>query len=298
MIREAAKYLFTAFLLTLGLVPIVTGCSKKVTPPIKAELEEHKDKQGTPQVGGLAMLPAFLCGCFFSFRDEVSKIYIIAAILFAFVGFIDDFLKIRNKSSDGLKSISKLLMQIVSSCIISYMVRNNVGLYQDYPAWIYYLGSVIYISAIINAANIVDGLDSLCIKSTVPPLIFISLTFNEVGHYPLIMASVLLAFLFYNSKKATIFMGDGGSHLVGAVLATSSLLSGRPFVVLISMLVILLDMLSSLIQIISIRVFHKRVFLIAPLHHSFQKKGMSEEKIADRFLSLSCLSTMICSLLL
>ena len=93
-------------------------------------------------------------------------------------------------------------------------------------------------------------------------------------------------------------MGDGGSHLVGAVLATSSLLSGRPFVVLISMLVILLDMLSSLIQIISIRGFHKKVFLIAPLHHSFQKKGMSEEKIADRFLSLSCLSTMICSLLL
>ncbi|MCR5732839.1 MAG: hypothetical protein K6G51_07880 [Sphaerochaetaceae bacterium] len=296
MNREAAKILLSAFLMTFVLVPLLTRFSKRLVSPVKAELEEHKDKEGTPQLGGLVMLPAFLLSSLFSINLNLAWVYMLFAAMFAVVGFIDDFSKIMKKSSDGLTSLIKLSLQLISSFLLSYVVRNRFGLYLDIPIYLYYPFCMIYIAAIVNSTNIVDGLDTLCIKSTIPSFVFLALAFESVGIYPLIMASILFSFLFYNSKKATIFMGDGGSHLVGAVLSTAALLSGRPFIVLISMTIILLDMLSSFIQIISIRVFHRKVFLIAPIHHSFQKKGMAEEKIADRFFSLSCLSSIVCAL--
>ncbi len=293
MTKEAVLSLSSSFLLALILVPLVTRAAKRAAVPMKAELEEHRAKAGTPQLGGLALLPAFILGSVYFIEDRTVQIALISAVLFAFIGYADDLMKIHMHSSDGLKSLHKLLLQIIASCAISFLVRENAGLYDEIPASVYYPLSVVYISAIVNAVNIVDGLDSLCIKTCAPPLLMISIMLPAAGRAPMIMIAVLIAFLFFNSKKASIFMGDGGSHMVGGVMAAAALLSERPLVCLVAFALPVVEMLSSFIQIFSIRVFKRKVFLIAPLHHAFQKRGMEEEKICDRFLCVSAFFSLL-----
>ncbi len=293
MKQQAVLSLASAFLLALLLVPLVIRCTRGSSVPVKAELEEHRDKAGTPQTGGLAMLPAFLLGEVYFISDRTVQICAVGAVLFAFIGFVDDFLKVRLGSSDGLKSLHKLILQVAASSAIVFLVRENIGLYLEIPALIYYPAAVLYVSAIVNAVNIVDGLDTLCIKSCTPPLLLIAIMLPQAGFSPAVMVAVLISFLFYNSRRASIFMGDGGSHLVGAVMASAALLSTRPLVCLVAFALPLVEMLSSFIQIFSIRVFDRKVFLIAPLHHAFQKKGMGEEKIADRFLCTSAFFSLL-----
>lgn len=293
MKKEVVLSLSSAFLLVLLLVPLVTRAARRAAVPMKEELEEHRAKAGTPQLGGLAMLPAFMLGMVYFSSERTAQISMISAVLFALIGYADDFMKIHLQSSDGLKSLHKLLLQCIAAAAISFLVRENAGLYEKLPSCIYYPSAIIYICAIVNSVNIVDGLDSLCIKSCAPALVMVAIALPGAGPAPAVMLAVLVGFLFFNSKSATIFMGDGGSHLVGGAVASVFLLSEHPLICLVALALPLVEMLSSFVQIFSIRVFRRKVFLIAPLHHAFQKNGMEEEKIADRFLCVSAFFSLL-----
>lgn len=278
--------LLISFLLCFISMPLVIKASKRFTSPIKPELGEHAKKAGTPAFGSIAIVFSLIISISLFLSKEQRDIFLPAIIIFFLIGFIDDFLKVKRTSSDGLKSISKLILQSLGAIVISYLIREQ-GYYINFNSYIYYPLSVFLIIFFVNGVNITDGLDSLAVKSAIPPLVMITLCFSSLKAVSLIVISVYVAFLFYNCPKASIFMGDGGSHILGATLASLALLSQRPIIVTISCGVFALELLSSFIQIFSIRVFKKKVFSIAPLHHALEKKGMNEEKICDRAACLS-----------
>lgn len=274
-----------SFLIVLLLTPLVIHLFH-FSSPIKPELEEHMAKAGTPQLGSLSIFIASLVSFLITGVEGAGVIYLCAICLGFAVGFADDALKVFRKSPDGMKSLTKLCFQLLSAIILSYLVRRE-GLYTSLSPYLYYPLAVLLIAAFLNAANITDGLDTLEVKCVLPALFLSALLYGDLSSYLISFAFALIAFLFYNSKPASIFMGDGGSHMCGMVLAVTALLSGEPLVLIISCLLMFLETASSFIQIFSIRIFHRKVFTIAPIHHAFQKKGIGEAKIADSFFAIS-----------
>lgn len=287
-----------SFCLTLITLPLVSKATNRAYAPIKVELEEHKGKLGIPSTGSVSMIISFSAFIFIGFRNTYGYIALLGAFLFFLLGFADDFLKVRRHCSDGLKSLTKLFFQLLISALIAYLIRNYLGYYKELNPVLYYIGSILIIAYYANAANITDGLDSLLTKVSLPVLLLYATLLSNLRGIYLSYIFILLAFLWYNSAPASIFMGDGGSHLTGFLLAYGALLSTRPLLFLIAGLVFFIELISSFIQIFSIRVFHRKVFLIAPIHHAMQKRGMSEAKISDRFFVLSAAFSFFAYLIL
>lgn len=284
-----------SFLIVLILTPLVIRLFH-FSSPIKPELEEHKAKAGTPALGSLSIFIGSLSAFIFTGIDDAGYIYLLALILGFAIGFTDDLLKVLRKSPDGMKSLTKLFFQLLSAVLLSYLVRRE-GLYSSVAPYLYYPLAVLLIAAFLNAANITDGLDTLEVKCVLPVLFLSAVLYRSLSAYLLPFAFALAAFLFYNSKPASIFMGDGGSHMCGMVLAVTALLSGEPYILVIASLVMFIEMATSFIQIFSIRCFHRKVFTIAPVHHAFQKRGAGESKIADSYFAVTLLCSLIAFLL-
>lgn len=289
---------FVSFALSFLLVPFFRKATLNHTSPMKPELEEHSAKAGTPSSGSFAILASVLIASLFFTSSPYRGIYCLTALLFASVGITDDVLKVLRRSPDGLKSLTKLLFQIVSSLIVLYLIRERLFMYEDVPRYIWYPLALLYMLLFVNGVNITDGLDSLAVKSSLPLLFMTAVCFDALRSESLMLSAALLGFLWYNAPKASVFMGDGGSHLTGSLIALMGLLSGRPEVIFISGLLFMAELFSSFIQIFSIRVFGRKVFPIAPLHHAFQKSGMGEEKITDRAMILSFLFAILSANLL
>ena len=130
-----------------------------------------------------------------------------------------------------------------------------------------------------------------------PVVLLFAIIAPSVRDANLVMIACLSAFLIFNSKKASIFMGDGGSHLIGSFLALDAMLSGNIIVFIISSAVFFIELASSFIQIVSIRWFGRKVFRIAPLHHDLEQHSLGEEKIADIFFSISVFSALVSAML-
>lgn len=273
-------------------MPLVIKASLKFTSPIKPELCEHMVKAGTPAFGSVAIIISLIITFLFFYRTNEGLIAVITIVLFFLVGFIDDFLKVKRVSSDGLKSLTKLLLQIIAALIVSIIVR-NYGYYTNTNKVIYYVLTTFYIVFIVNGVNITDGLDGLATKCSIAPFIVFAFCFNSIRSISLIALASYIAFLYYNAPKASVFMGDAGSHMLGSILALIGLLSTKPFMMALSCGVFALELLSSFIQIFSIRVFKRKVFSIAPIHHALEKKGYKEEKICDRFACISFLFSIL-----
>ncbi len=285
-------YALLSFAITFITLPFIIKHSNNFFSPIKPELEEHMAKTGTPAFGSIGILLGFAVALFFNLNRE-HIFFLLGSFLFFLLGFLDDFLKVRRRSSDGLSSLSKLAGQLLISLTLAIMLKKYLNLYTEAPALLYYPAVVFYITLIVNAVNITDGLDTLAVKTTLPPLFL----FASMLDTAFIFAFSLIAFMFYNTKPARTFMGDGGSHMIGAVLALCGLVSGSPLMMLIALIPVLLELATSFIQIFSIRVFKNKVFPIAPLHHALEKGGMSESRIADSFLVFSLFSSLLCAIL-
>lgn len=333
LIRVLAALLLSwgiTFLFGRGLINILK--KKKAEVPIKPELaQEQASKAGTPSMGGISFLvgitvAALLLG---DITAGYTWIPLVGMWLFGLVGFIDDYLKITRKNSDGLKSGQKLAMQILAAAtVISLMafcsrlqetvvtIPWNPAKSFDIGGW-YRLAAMIYILYFVNAVNITDGLDGLAAGNAFPVVLMITIIsvifgYGIYGEYiqPSVAAGgmdlaivgaavlgALLAFLWFNSKPAQMFMGDCGSHAIGSVLAVSALLLKIELVVLVASGVFLVEFATSFIQIIAIRMKGRKVFPIAPLHHVYERQGISENKIVDRFRIVGYLCVVIASIL-
>lgn len=269
--------------------------------------ERHFEKEGTPTVGGLIfIIPTVITMLLLYFKGSLEITNSLIIIMFVFVsysllGFADDITKILRHRNDGLTVMQKLIAQVVIAIVFFYiymsgggsthLVITSLGIDWDLK-WLYGLFILFLLVGSSNAVNITDGEDGLAGGlSVIAFLCFGIITwgttwvegYQEIAIFCFILVGTLLGFLVYNTHPAKVFMGDTGSLGLGATLAAVAILTKHELSLAIIGGVFIAETLSSFIQIIAIRKFGKKVFLMAPLHHHFEKLGWSETDIVKTF---------------
>ncbi|NCC11880.1 MAG: hypothetical protein EOM32_00760 [Spirochaetia bacterium] len=293
--------LLASLLLTFVLSKVLLSLVGRSSVAIKPELRQvHASKQGTPVVGGVAFtLGTFAVTLSDPHLASPTVLYpLLGLMLFALVGFLDDRLKQTSSNGDGLPSLLKLALQVQAALLLLIILKQHglidttldLGFASLSLGPAYYLLALLYILYFVNAINITDGLDALAAGSSLPMLLLIILfsVQRSESTSPALLGS-LLAFLWFNRRPAKYFMGDCGSHALGGYLAISGLLLKAEVALFVASGLFLVELASSLIQIISIRRFGKKVFTIAPLHHAYELKGVKENRIVISFILVSWL---------
>ena len=265
------------------------------------------DKVGTPTMGGIAFILSSLITFFiFSFNNSLDNgiwFCLFNMIGFGIVGFIDDFLKVKYNNYKGLKGIIRLLIEIniIVFSLVLFPV-NDISIHITSSYLYFGLFSIPFIVFVIlggsNALNLTDGVDGLAgglYLIALTPFLFISLLNGNYSLSLLIMTQegALMGFLRYNIHPAKIFMGDVGALYLGASLACLSIVENRVLVLAVAGLLLIGETLSVIIQVISYKLTKKRVFLMTPIHHHFQKKGWPEWKIVLTFWIIGVLLAAI-----
>lgn len=264
--------------------------------------QTHLVKQGIPTIGGLIFLTPILLVTLicvaFNIGGQLLPL-LIATVGFGFVGFLDDFLKIKKKSKDGLFWYQKLIaLGIVAILFNVYLIffgpetyswiyLDLFGLHVHFDiSWFFVPYSILVLLSATNAVNLTDGLDGLCAGSTFIVFIAfagISLVFDlapSVTLFAVITAGAVLSFLFFNFNPAKVFMGDTGSLALGGALGACILVLGRPLLLVIAGLLFVIEALSVLLQVGYFKLTKgKRLFRMAPIHHHFELCGWKEKKV-------------------
>ena len=269
--------------------------------------ENHKKKNGVPTMGGLIfIIPTFITILIMYFTKKINinsnlLIILFVFVSYAFLGFLDDFMKLKRKQNEGLTEIQKLFGQVIIAVIFFYIymksgsepllwfhafnLKINIG-------WLYGFFILFMLVASSNAVNITDGLDGLAGGlSFIATLVLGVITwttnwligYEDIAVFCFILADSILGFLVYNAPVAKVFMGDTGSLALGGVLASIAILIRREITFAVIMGVFVIETLSVIIQVFSVLVFKKKVFLMTPLHHNFEKLGWKEQDIVKLF---------------
>ncbi len=280
----------------------------------------HIAKAGTPTMGGICITAAVLVGFLVAHAipgDHFSRsgaLIMYAVVGAAVIGFLDDWIKIRNRRSLGLNKRAKLAGQITlgvtfallalywakASPTLSFTRYDSPGLHMGSAVWVVW--ATLVIAAAANAVNLTDGLDGLAAGSATFCFACLAIIgywqFRHfaIYHVPdaldLALASVALAgaclgFLWWNAAPAQIFMGDTGSLAIGSGLAALCLLMNLDLLLMVIGGLFVIVTLSVVIQVASFRLFHRRVFRMAPLHHHFELGGWPETTVIVRFWILA-----------
>ncbi|HDK7137705.1 TPA: phospho-N-acetylmuramoyl-pentapeptide-transferase [Clostridium botulinum] len=268
----------------------------------------HKKKAGTPTFGGIIFIFSSIITMLFMIKNYNKELLLVISSLIAFglIGFIDDILKKIHKKNEGLTSKGKMILLLfVSSIFAIYSYYNpSIGSIIMFPFTkklfdlrILYIPFIIfYYVSTTNALNLTDGLDGLATSITLLIVTFFIFLSFGMGHYTLsiscgCIAGALLGFLRYNCYPAKIIMGDTGSLALGGAIATIAMILKNPFIIIIVGGIYVIEALSSLIQIVFFKLFGKRIFKMAPIHHSFELHGWHETKIVSVF---SIITTILC----
>lgn len=283
--------------------------------------KNHMKKKGTPTIGGIIfIIPVILALLLLYFRGSITIshnliILVFVFLSYGFIGFLDDYLKIKRKNSisgsEGLTSIQKLLLQVVIAVVFFFIYRYYGGTGDltfsffglNIPmGWAYGLFILLVLVATTNAVNITDGLDGLAGGLSLFAFVAFGLIawntswlagYQEIAIFCFLLIGSLGGFLLFNSHPAKVFMGDTGSLALGGALATVAVLTRHEFSLILIGGVFVIETLSSLIQIIAIRKFHKKVFKKAPLHHHFEELGWVETDIVKLFWSAGFILAML-----
>ncbi|NLL66194.1 MAG: phospho-N-acetylmuramoyl-pentapeptide-transferase [Clostridiaceae bacterium] len=280
--------------------------------------ESHKVKQGTPTMGGIIfLLPVLILGVIYSFSDARILPLVLVTMGFAFVGFLDDYLKIKRKNNAGLSPMQKINGLLLVSGIFTWyaasyteeaktLILPFLGYYKPIimPLVIAIPFSIFVLIAFTNAVNLTDGLDGLASSVTTIVLLFFSVAtmFNSEWDYIRIFCAILaggiLGFLVYNLYPAKVFMGDTGSLAIGGALASAAILTGTSVLLALAGIIFVAETLSVMIQVIHFKRTGKRVFLMAPLHHHYEQKGWKEIKVVTIFTIITIFSSVLAFLLM
>ena len=245
---------------------------------------------------------------------ELSSNLIILIFVFlsyALLGLVDDILKVKYHNNAGLKTLTKLFLQTVIAIIFYIIFKNNGGdsnlvitsLNINIPlGWCFGLFILLVLVGTTNAVNITDGLDGLAGGLSVMAFLAYGVIawgsswiagYQDIAIFAFVLVGGLLGFLVFNTHPAKVFMGDTGSLALGSALATIAILTRHELSLILIGGVFVVETLCSLIQIIAIRKFHKKVFLKAPLHHHFEELGWCETDIVKLFWVVGFLLSMI-----
>ena len=273
----------------------------------------HNSKAGTPMMGGLMFIFAaviVLVLSAFAMEDYSVFFVLILALSFGFIGFLDDFTKIRFKRNLGLTSLQKALLQMAISAVFLYaMYRSgsmSTDLYIPFVNVSFRLHPIVYIFFAMfvmvgcdNAVNLTDGVDGLCGSVTIPVMVFFTAAAVAQGKYdlallPASLTGALIAYLFYNWHPAKVFMGDTGSLFLGGVVCGLAFALDMPLILILVGIVYICETLSVIIQVTYFKLTHgKRVFKMTPIHHHFEMCGWKEEKIVLTFTAVSALMCLL-----
>lgn len=310
ILAKSALVMMLGFIMSiiLGIILIPILKSHKIGQKVSLQIgERHLSKDGTPTLGGLIfIIPTVVTMLLLWLRGsiELSSNIIILLVVFigyALLGFADDYLKLKFKNNAGLKIMTKLIIQTFIALIFFYIYMKNgnepvveitsLG-FEMHLGWVYGLFILLVLVGSSNAVNITDGLDGLAGGlSAIAFLAYGLLAWNagwlqgyqEIAIFCFCLVGSLLGFLFYNTHPAKIFMGDTGSLSLGAALGTVAILTKHELLLVVVGGVFVIETLSSMIQMIAIIKFNKKIFLMAPLHHHFEQLGWAERDIVKLF---------------
>ncbi len=297
-----------ALILTVisGLITIPILRKIKAGQTVLKYVKEHKDKNGTPTMGGVFfILPSVLINFIFGGIGRMTVVSCAIGLAFLIVGFIDDIIKIKLKKNEGLKAYQKIIFQLSIAVVAGvFSFVNGITVFhlplvkKSIDLGVFTIPFVTFIFvAITNSVNLTDGLDGLAGGVSAVYLIFIavliSLQTEGLSHlylHPeeygkLVMLAVclvggILGFLMFNVNKAKVFMGDTGSLALGGFIGAISIFSSNSFFIPVIGITFVLSGISVIVQVLYFKRTKKRVLLMAPLHHHFQLKGYSEGQIS------------------
>ena len=285
-------------------------------------------KVGTPTMGGLLIIFSLISSSFIwsDLSNEFIWIVLYSTLGFGALGFVDDYIKIKKSSSEGINWKIKFIVQILLSLSIVILILknfpdgNNYSIFIPFfktpffvPSWFFILFSLCVLVGTTNAVNLTDGLDGLAIIPVmitassmgiiaylVGNYIFSNYLYIQfipnVGEIVIICAALFgsgLGFLWFNAPPAMIFMGDTGSLSLGGLIASIAISVKHEIVLFIIGGLFVLEASSVIIQVTSYKLIGKRVFMMAPLHHHFEQKGWSESTIVIRFWIISLILAIV-----
>ena len=317
MINETILAIIIAFAVSAILCPIVIPFLHKLKfgqQVMEDGPQAHLKKQGTPTMGGLVFLTAVVITSLLYIRDYPRIIPVLfMTVGFGVIGFLDDYIKIVMKRSEGLNPVQKLIGQfIITGIFVYYLVcSGEVGTSMLVPFTggfehgLYLNLGFLFIPFVFfvvlgtdNGVNFTDGLDGLCTSVTI--LVATFLTIISIGENsgisPITGAVVgsLLGFLLFNVYPAKVFMGDTGSLALGGFVSASAFMMQIPLFIPIIGLIYLVEVLSVIMQVSYFKATHgKRIFRMAPIHHHFELGGWSETRVVAVFSIVTALLCLV-----
>ncbi len=280
----------------------------------------HKNKQGTPTMGGLMFIigssvAAVICIAFLWLNGgaETQLMFVkvmagaLMAVGFGIVGFLDDYISIKKHRNLGLTEIQKLILQFIivgayllsvtlaggtTETVIPFLGSVDLGFF-------YYILAAVFIVGMVNAVNFTDGIDGLNTSVTlVVALVFsvIAMLLNRVGLslYAAAIVGAMIGFLFWNANPAKVFMGDTGSLFLGGAVCALAFGVDMPILLILIGIIYIVEILSVVLQVTYFKISHgKRIFKMAPIHHHFEMCGWNENKICFVFSGVTLFTGII-----
>lgn len=300
-----------SFLTGIIVIPIL---KKTAYQRLNRYVPEHSSKQGTPTFGGLIfIIPTIITTIILLSNNYSSTLFIVLIIfiLYALIGFIDDFLIVIRNNNNGLSEQSKFILQLIVAIVFFYLFLKSGN---EPLLWIHTLGIKLNIGflyglfillvfvSVTNAVNITDGMDGLC--GSLSFIVFITLGiitlntgwlngYRELTLFSFSLAGSLIGFLFFNFYPAKIFMGDTGSLALGSVMGCIAILTRREILLVLICMVFVIETLTCVIQRVYYKFTKKRVFLMTPIHHTFERIGYSENDIVKLFCFVGIIFSLI-----
>lgn len=320
MLIKSSFIMMSSLILSIMIGIIIIPLLKKINANqrLSEYLEErHKDKKGTPTMGGLIFIFSTLISMILLFTFNKIKlntsilIVIITFLGYSLIGFIDDYLIIKRNNNKGLSEGSKFLLQVIVAIIFFYLFMKSGN---EPLLWIHTLGikldigflyGIIILLVLVassNAVNITDGLDGLAGSLSLIAFLTLGIIsyntgwlegYEEITLFCFSLAGSLIGFLTFNLNPAKIFMGDTGSLALGATMGAIAILTRHEILLVLIGIVFVIETLTCIIQRVYYKFTHKRLFLMTPIHHSFEKKGYSEREIVKIFCLIGILASML-----
>lgn len=302
--------LMIGFLLSTAFGLILIPLLKKIKAGQKINIyvENHLRKSGTPTMGGLIfILPTIITTIILIVTNKIEFSVNLLIVLFVFIsysliGFLDDYLSIKQNHNKGLTEIQKLILQFIVALIFYILYRKytnassvleitllNIKWNLD---WFYGVFILFLLVGASNAVNLTDGLDGLAGGLSAISFLSFGLIswgsywiegYQDIGIFCFILVGSIMGFLVYNTTPAKVFMGDTGSLTLGATLATVAILTNHELSLAVIGGVFVIETLSVIVQITSVVLLKKKVFLMTPIHHHFERLGWKESDIVKLF---------------
>lgn len=320
MLTKVAFVVMLSFILSiiLGFLIIPFLKKKKLDQILNRYLEEtHKKKSGTPTMGGIIFIISTIAIIVLLLLLNIIELnYSLLIVLFTFlsyslIGFIDDYLIIIKNNNNGLSESSKFVLQLFVAVIFFYLFMkagnepllwiHTINLRLDI-GWLYGLFILFVLVASSNAVNLTDGLDGLAGGLSIIAFLTFGIIaydtgwlegYESVALFCFALVGSILGFLVFNSNPAKIFMGDTGSLALGATLGSIAIVTRHELLLVLIGIVFVIETLSCIIQRTYYKFTKKRLFLMTPIHHSFEKKGWDEHDIVKLFWIVGLIASLL-----